>query len=65
MATAQDIRGLEAAYRVIFNRSLRGRVLELAESYPDNLDGVCTELNPDNPVACHWLLSELVAHYTA
>ena len=63
--TEQNIQGLEAAYQAVYNRTLYSRVFELAANYPDNIDGVCTELNPDNPVPCHWKLSELVAHYAA
>ena len=60
---AQSITGLEAAYEAVFNRPLRDRVAELAAKYPDNLDNVCTELNPDGVVPCFWALSELAEHY--
>ena len=58
----QNIQGLEAAYKAVFNRSLEGRVQELVSNYSD-LDAICTELNPDNAVPCFWKLSELASHY--
>ena len=54
---------LERRYADIYNRTLRARVLELANEYPTDLDSVCTELNATNKVNCTFRLSELVAYY--
>ena len=60
----QSIKGLEAAYRAVYHRSLKERVLELYYDYSeDQLPALCTELNPDNSVPCFWTLPELVSYY--
>ena len=60
----QNIKGLEAAYKAVYGRELRERVAELTDKYPPaSWDRLCTELNPNNPVPCHWTLTELATHY--
>ena len=61
----QNLNGLEAAYQAVYSRHLIDRVTELFTEYGymDDIDKLCTELNPDNSVPCHWTLSELAVHY--
>jgi len=60
----QSIVGLEAAYLAVYNRTLSIRVSELVVQYGiDKVDSVCTELNENNSVPCHWKVSELSKHY--
>jgi hypothetical protein len=56
----QSLTGLKAAYAAVYHRSLAGRVQELVTAYGlEKVNDVCTELNPDNSVPCHWKITEL------
>ena len=62
----QNIKGLEAAYRTVYNRELSDRVQELVNQYGDSisrLDSVCCEIQPNGAVPCFYKLSELGSYY--
>ena len=59
----QNIKGLEAAYKEVFGRELKGRIIELCDNYGLGIDKLCTELNPDGVVPCEWSLYDLAQHY--
>ena len=60
----QNIKGLEAAYVAVFNKTLRSRLIELLDEYGiDKLQYLCCELNPQGAVPCFWTIDELVQHY--
>jgi RNAse (barnase) inhibitor barstar len=59
----QSINGLEAAYYAVFNRTLRDRIVELADSYGTDKDSLWTELTPDGAVPCFYSIKQLADHY--